>query len=93
MAGVSIIIPTVNEADNIDPLFERIFAVGLPENISLEIVVVDDSSTDDTRSHVRRWAGLKPVTLICREDRAGLANAVVAGAKAASVRTCSGHGC
>ncbi len=84
MAGVSIIIPTVNEADNIDPLFERIFAVGLPENISLEIVVVDDSSTDDTRSHVKRWARLKPVTLICREDRAGLANAVVAGAKAAT---------
>ena len=84
MAGVSIIIPTVNEADNIDPLFERIFAAGLPENVSLEIVVVDDSSSDDTRSCVRRWAGLKPVTLVCREDRAGLANAVVAGAKAAS---------
>ena len=84
MAGVSIIIPTVNEADNIDPLFERIFAAGLPENVSLEIVVVDDSSTDDTRNRVRIWAGLKPVTLVCREDRAGLANAVVAGAKAAT---------
>ena len=84
MAGVSIIIPTVNEADNIDPLFERIFAAGLPENISIEIVVVDDSSTDGTRSRVNRWAGLKPVILVCREDRAGLANAVVAGANAAT---------
>ena len=84
MAGVSIIIPTVNEADNIDPLFERIFAAGLPEHVSLEIVVVDDSSADDTRRRVRKWAGLKPVTLVCREDRAGLANAVIAGAKAAS---------
>ncbi|MEE4164855.1 MAG: polyprenol monophosphomannose synthase, partial [Desulfocapsaceae bacterium] len=84
MSGVSIVIPTVNEADNIDPLFERIFAAGLPEHVSLEIVVVDDSSTDETRSRVRRWAALKPVTLVCREDRDGLANAVVAGAKAAA---------
>jgi dolichol-phosphate mannosyltransferase len=84
MAGISIVIPTVNEADNIDPLFERIFAAGLPENISLEVVVVDDSSTDETRSRVRRWSKLKPVSLVCRENRDGLANAVVAGAKAAA---------
>lgn len=84
MPGVSIVVPTVNEADNIDPLFERIFAAEIPENVSIEIVVVDDSSTDDTRDRVRKWIGQKPVTLVCREDRDGLANAVVAGAKAAA---------
>ena len=84
MAGVSIVIPTVNEADNIDPLFERIFAAELPENTSIEIVVVDDSSTDETRTRVNRWSEKKPVTLVCREDRKGLANAVVAGAQAAA---------
>ncbi len=84
MAGVSIVVPTVNEADNIDPLFERIFAAKIPEEVALEIIVVDDSSTDDTRERVRRWTHQKPVTLICREDRAGLAKAVVAGARAAA---------
>ena len=84
MAGVSIIVPTVNEADNIDPLFERIFAAEIPENVFIEIVVVDDSSTDDTRDRVRTWAKEKPVTLVCREDRDGLANAVVAGARVAA---------
>ena len=56
MAGVSIVVPTVNEADNIDPLFERIFAAEIPENVFIEIVVVDDSSNDDTRDRVRTWA-------------------------------------
>ena len=86
MAGVSIVVPTVNEADNIDPLFERIFAAEIPENVFIEIVVVDDSSNDDTRDRVRTWAKKKPVTLVCREDRDGLANAVVAGAKAAACK-------
>lgn len=84
MAGVSIVIPTVNEADNIDPLFERIFAADIPEDVSIEIVVVDDSSTDDTRDRVRNWARQKPVRLVCREDRDGLAKAVVIGARASA---------
>ena len=84
MIGVSIVVPTVNEANNIDPLFERIFAAELPPDVSLEINVVDDSSTDDTRSRVRDWSQQEPVTLVCREERDGLANAVVAGAKVAT---------
>jgi len=84
MSGVSIVVPTVNEADNIDPLFQRIFAAEIPEDVEIEIIVVDDSSTDNTRERVKRWTRQKPVKLICREGRAGLANAVVAGARAAA---------
>ena len=84
MIGVSIVVPTVNEANNIDPLFERIFAAELRPDVSIEIIVVDDSSTDDTRNRVREWSRHKPVKLLCREERDGLANAVVAGAKVAT---------
>jgi len=84
MAGVSIIVPTMNEADNINPLLERIFSAEFPDDVALEVVVVDDSSTDDTRSRVREWSTHKPVSLICREKGNGLANAVVVGAKSAA---------
>ena len=84
MIGVSIIVPTVNEAENIDPLFKRIFAAELPESISVEVIVVDDDSTDDTRERVRYWSQSRPVRLVGREVRDGLANAVAVGAKSAA---------
>ncbi len=42
---ISIVIPAFNEAARLGPLLERIAALALPR---LEVVVVDDGSTDDT---------------------------------------------
>ncbi|MCG6929848.1 MAG: glycosyltransferase family 39 protein, partial [Desulfofustis sp.] len=81
MQGVSIIIPTRNEADNIDHLLRRIFAVDFLQSIDHEVIFVDDSSTDLTRDHIRQWCGCKPVILIERDGGGGLASAVVAGAE------------
>ncbi len=81
MAGISIIIPTRNEAENIDLLLQRIFKGELPEGVSREIIFVDDSSTDETRSHVLKWSASHPeVRLVCRNNDAGLASAVIEGA-------------
>jgi len=85
MGGVSIIIPTRNEAENIDFLLQRIFKVVLPEGISREVIFVDDSSTDETRPHVLRWSQSHPeVRLVCRDSNAGLASAVIEGAHQAT---------
>ena len=81
--AVSIVIPTLNEAENIYPLLTRIFEVAESSQLSLEVVIVDDSSTDGTRDQVRGWEITHPVTLVCRETKDGLASAVIEGARAA----------
>ncbi len=47
-------VPTYNEAQNIVPLIEAIFALPLDPQDTLEIVVVDDRSPDGTASEVRK---------------------------------------
>jgi dolichol-phosphate mannosyltransferase len=85
MDGISIIIPTRNEADNIDPLLRRILDVQLPNEISPEIIFVDDSSSDDTRENVLKWSADPPeIKLVCRDSGGGLASAVIIGARHAA---------
>jgi len=79
MHGLSIIIPTRNEADNIDLLLQRIFALDYLKSIDHEVVFVDDSSTDATRHAIRKWLDSGPVRLIERNEDKGLAGAVIAG--------------
>lgn len=83
MHGVSIIIPTRNEADNIDLLLQRIFGVEYLQSIDHEIIFVDDGSEDDTRAKIRHWSEENSVRLIERDTRGGLASAVVTGAQQA----------
>ncbi|MBB5348852.1 glycosyltransferase family 39 protein [Desulfoprunum benzoelyticum] len=83
MTIVSIIVPTLNEAGNIDPLLDRIFKVRDAEAIDLEVVFVDDQSTDGTADEIMAWQADYPVRLVRREFDDGLAGAVMAGARAA----------
>ncbi len=83
MSSVSIIVPTLNEAGNIDPLLERIFKVRDDHALDLEVVFVDDASTDGTCDEIRGWQAAYPVRLVSRTTDDGLAGAVMAGARAA----------
>ena len=81
MATVSIIVPTLNEAENIAPLVSQIVATGVPIR---EILFVDGGSTDATRDAIRSLAANQPIRLIDQEtDERGLAAAIMAGARAA----------
>lgn len=84
--AVSVVVPTKNEAGNIEPLLSRVFkAVG---TLPVEVIFVDDSS-DDTPQVIRNFTGDFPsleVKLIHREPAqrsGGLGGAVVAGIRAA----------
>lgn len=80
--SISIIIPTLNEVENVEPLTRRIMASGIEP---LEIVFVDDGSTDGTAERIRALAAEFPVRLLVRENPTlGLSGAVVAGARAAA---------
>jgi dolichol-phosphate mannosyltransferase len=80
---VSVVVPTLNEADNIDPLLTRLFAALLGRSFDAEVVVVDDGSQDGTRDRVRAWEQDHPVRLLERDKAGGLSGAVLAGAEAA----------
>lgn len=79
---ISLIVPTLNEVDNIEPLLARIAGIQPAPD---QIVFVDDGSTDGTQERIRSLAGSAGIELIEREAPSlGLAGAVVAGAHAAT---------
>ncbi|WP_163340069.1 glycosyltransferase [Desulfopila sp. IMCC35008] len=80
MSSVSLIVPTLNESDNIDLLLHRVFAIKELRELDLEIVFSDGSSADDTCSQIRKWQEDYPVRLIESDVNKGLSAAVIAGA-------------
>jgi dolichol-phosphate mannosyltransferase len=78
---ISLIVPTLNEVDNIEPLLARIARVQPAPD---QIVFVDDGSTDGTQGRIRSAGDSTAIELIERDEPSlGLAGAVVAGAQAA----------
>jgi dolichol-phosphate mannosyltransferase len=79
---ISLVIPTLNEAENIEPLLDRLLR---SQPRSDEIIFVDDGSSDGTRDRVLSFGGMAPIRLIEREAPSfGLSGAVIAGARAAA---------
>jgi dolichol-phosphate mannosyltransferase len=75
---VSIVLPTYNERGNIEPLLSQLLA--LQHQFSLEILVVDDDSSDGTAELVRELARQDNcLRLIRRVGRSGLASAIKEG--------------
>jgi dolichol-phosphate mannosyltransferase len=77
---LSLVVPTLNEAGNIDKLLIEL-TVALSETpLTYEIVVVDDGSTDGTVELVRDWSKRDArVRLFSRTGERGLAGAVLYG--------------
>jgi dolichol-phosphate mannosyltransferase len=75
---LSIIIPTLNERENIEPLLSLVTAA-LPDT-EWELIFVDDDSRDGTAEHVRDLARRDPrVRCLQRIGRRGLATACMEG--------------
>jgi dolichol-phosphate mannosyltransferase len=75
---LSIIIPTLNERENIEPLL-GLLAAALP-GTEWEAIFVDDDSRDGTPEHVRAIARRNPrVRCLQRIGRRGLATACIEG--------------
>jgi len=79
--SVSIIVPTLNEEENIAPLVSQITACAVPFR---EILFIDDGSADGTREKIRALEGAHPIRLIEQDGSdLGLAGAIMSGARAA----------
>lgn len=74
-----VIVPTYNEADNIDDLISRL--LDLP--VDLGVIVVDDNSPDGTGTKADEWAAARPglVEVVHRPGKMGLGTAYIAGFK------------
>ena len=80
---LSVVIPTLNEAGNVEPLLEKL-GIALA-GIEWEAIFVDDGSTDGTPELLTRIAQSdRRVRMIRRIGRRGLSSAVVEGALAST---------
>ena len=83
---LSIVVPAYNEEPNIVPLYRAIRAA-LPETLPIEVLFVDDGSTDKTAEQVRNLrASEAPVRLVRFGRNFGNQAALLAGLEAARGR-------
>ena len=80
---LTIIIPTLNEAGNIDQLLESLTKELSREELSAQILVVDGGSTDGTQDKVQSWHSKASVRLLESDGKRGLAGDVLFGASEA----------
>lgn len=73
---ISIIVPTYNEKDNLDTLFEKIKDSMTQD---YEIILVDDNSPDGTAKEAERLSNAHPIKLIVRKENPGLSQSVIRG--------------
>jgi dolichol-phosphate mannosyltransferase len=81
LPAITIIIPTLNEAENISPLLERILSVRQKSGLDFDILFVDSASSDGTGNRVLEWQKRAPVRLLRYDINVGLAGAVMGGAR------------
>ena len=83
MNSVTVIVPTLNESENIDILLGRLLAVKSTQKIDFEILFVDSASTDNTCDCVKKWHEPAGVELLSLDKNVGLAGAVIAAVQKA----------
>ncbi len=75
--GVSLIIPTYNEVENIQNLIPKVFGNGM----ELEVILVDDNSPDGTYTVAKKFSQKFPLKAIKRTGQRGLSSAILEGMK------------
>jgi dolichol-phosphate mannosyltransferase len=89
--GVSIIIPTYNERENVNEVIAECLKALPPETFDLEVIIVDDDSDDYTWQYPARLYGDDPRVRVIRRESAnrGLGESVVDGFASASHDFCA----
>ena len=81
---LSIIIPSYNEAKTILLLLDKIFKVRLIQNIKMELIIIDDGSSDNTQDLVNSYIQKSPekfIKFIVHDVNKGKGSAIRSGIK------------
>jgi glycosyltransferase involved in cell wall biosynthesis len=87
MNKLSIIIPVYNESKTVHLILDKIKNATLPLNISKEIIIVDDCSSDDTKNVIQTYISQNPelaIVLLGNEKNKGKGAALHLGIKNAT---------
>jgi len=79
MKQLSLVIPTYNEEGNIVPLVQRIDKTLSSNEITYEIIFIDDRSTDRTRARISSLNKKYPITLYLKHGKRGKAQSLIEG--------------
>ena len=82
MTQFSIVVPTLNESENIDLLLTRLFELNIPSD-NFEVIFVDDSSSDGTPDKIRAWQKYSNIQLVERTGKPDLTTSILTGADVA----------
>jgi glycosyltransferase involved in cell wall biosynthesis len=72
---LSVVIPVYNEVRTIGEVVNRVRHSGVP----VQIVIVDDGSTDGTRELLKQWEGAADLTIVMHETNQGKGSALRTG--------------
>lgn len=80
---ISIIVPTLNEEGNVDNLIKRTARSFLDENLSGEIIFIDDNSSDNTRKIIAQkkeeYRDIITIKLFVKRGKPGKAYSIIEG--------------
>ncbi|MGZ4788589.1 MAG: glycosyltransferase [Terriglobales bacterium] len=89
---LSVLVPVYNERHVVEASVRRVLALEHPLIRELEVIVIDDCSTDGTSDVLRRLAESDPrITLICHETNKGKGGALRTGIAQATGDVCIVH--
>src|SRR3989344_8391258 len=75
---LSIIVPVYNEEKTIATVIDKLLSLSIQSTI-IEIVIVNDGSSDNTFSQLKKYKSLKKITIINSEKNKGKGIAVMKG--------------
>lgn len=79
MKAVSIVVPTLNESNNVSVLIRRIARSFHRSGVTYEVIFVDDYSTDGTVEEIQKLALKYPVSLHFKKGQRGKAYSLLQG--------------
>jgi len=78
LSPISIVVPTYKERDSLPHLLERLESLRIRENLTLEVLLMDDQSRDGSEEYVRN-SGYDWARMVVRDGPRGLSSAVLDG--------------
>lgn len=86
MRDITIVVPTLNEVENVTPLTKRIHKSMDDADISYELLFIDDHSDDGTIEKIQILSRKYPISLQLKQGKRGKAQSIIQGFNASKTK-------